>query len=74
MAAGAVPSRNPYKGMVAPAYRSRSHAVGIQKAAAVVAVNNSLRSTIFQSADIGMLGDCAEILPALFIIDKCSLI
>ena len=42
-----------------------NHTVGIQKAGAIVAINNSPRSPIFQSADIGILGDYAQILPHL---------
>ena len=42
-----------------------NHTVGIQKAGTVVAINNSARSPIFRAADIGILGDYAEVLPAL---------
>ena len=42
-----------------------NHTVGIQKSGAIVAINNSARSPIFQSADFGILGDYAEILPEL---------
>ena len=42
-----------------------NHTVGIQKARVIVAINNSPRSPIFQSADIGILADYAQILPHL---------
>ena len=42
-----------------------NHTVGIQKAGTIVAINNSPRSPIFQSADIGILADYAQILPHL---------
>ena len=42
-----------------------NHTVGIQKARVIVAINNSLRSPIFQAADIGILADYAQILPHL---------
>ena len=42
-----------------------NHTVGIQKAATIVAINNNPRSPIFQSADIGILADYAQILPHL---------
>ena len=42
-----------------------NHTVGIQKARVIVAINNNPRSPIFQSADIGILADYAQILPHL---------
>ena len=42
-----------------------NHTVGIQKAGTVVAINNSARAPIFKSADFGILGDYAEVVPAL---------
>ena len=42
-----------------------NHTVGIQKAGTVVAINNSRRAQIFKAADIGILGDYAEVVPAL---------
>ena len=42
-----------------------NHTVGIGKAGTVVAINNSARAPIFQAADFGILGDYAEVIPAL---------
>ena len=42
-----------------------NHTVGIRKAGTVVAINNSARAPIFKAADIGILGDYAEVVPAL---------
>lgn len=42
-----------------------NHTVGIRKAATVVAVNNSARAPIFRAADFGIVGDYAEVVPAL---------
>ena len=42
-----------------------NHAVGIQKAHTIVAINNNPRSPIFQTADIGILADYAQTLPHL---------
>ncbi len=42
-----------------------NHTVGIQKAGTVVAINNSARAPIFKSADFGIVGDYAEVLPVL---------
>ena len=42
-----------------------NHMVGVQKAGTIVAINNSARSPIFQSADFGIVGDYAEVVPAL---------
>ena len=42
-----------------------NHTVGIQRAGAIVAVNNSGRAPIFQAADFGILGDCEEALPEI---------
>ena len=42
-----------------------NHAVGVQKAGTVVAVNNSPRAPIFKAADFGIVGDYREVVPAL---------
>ena len=42
-----------------------NHTVGIQKAGTVVAVNTSARAPIFRAADFGIVGDYAEVVPAL---------
>ena len=42
-----------------------NHTVGIRKAGTVIAVNNSLRAPIFRAADFGIVGDYAEVVPAL---------
>ena len=42
-----------------------NHTVGIRKAGTVVAVNNNARAPIFKSADIGVVDDYAEVVPAL---------
>ncbi len=42
-----------------------NHTVGIRKAGTVVAINNNARAPIFKAADIGILGDYAEVVPAL---------
>ena len=42
-----------------------NHTVGIRKAGTVVAVNNSPRAPIFRAADFGIVGDYAEVVPAL---------
>ena len=42
-----------------------NHTVGIQKAGTVVAINNNPRAPIFKAADFGILGDYAEVVPAL---------
>ena len=42
-----------------------NHTVGIRKAGAVIAVNNSPRAPIFRAADFGIVGDYAEVVPAL---------
>ena len=42
-----------------------NHTVGINKAGTVVAINDSARSPMFRAADIGILGDYAEVVPAL---------
>ncbi len=42
-----------------------NHTVGIQKAGTVVAINNNARAQIFQAADIGIVGDYAEVVPVL---------
>ena len=42
-----------------------NHTVGIQRSGTIVAINNSARSPIFRSADFGIIGDYAEVVPAL---------
>ena len=42
-----------------------NHMVGVQKAGTIVAINDRARSPIFKAADIGIVGDYAEIVPAL---------
>ena len=42
-----------------------NHTVGIQKAGTVVAINNNARAPIFRAADYGIVGDYAEVAPAL---------
>ncbi len=42
-----------------------NHTVGIRKAGTVIAVNNSPRAPIFRAADFGIVGDYAEVVPAL---------
>ncbi len=42
-----------------------NHMVGVQKAVTIVAINDRARSPIFKAADIGIVGDYAEVVPAL---------
>ena len=42
-----------------------NHTVGIQRSGTVVAINNSARSQIFRAADLGILADWREVVPAL---------
>ena len=42
-----------------------NHTVGIQKAGTVVAINNNARAPIFRAADFGIVGNYAEVVPAL---------
>jgi len=42
-----------------------NHTVGIGKAGTVIAINSSARAPIFQSADFGIVGDYAEVVPEL---------
>ena len=42
-----------------------NHTVGTRKAGTVVAINNSGRAPIFRAADFGIVGDYAEVVPAL---------
>ena len=42
-----------------------NHLVGIQRAGTVVAINNDRRASIFQNADIGVLDDWQNVVPAL---------
>ncbi len=41
------------------------HTVGIQKAGVIIAVNSNRRHPIFKAADVGIVGDWKEYLPAL---------
>ncbi len=42
-----------------------NHVVGIQRAGTVVAINNNRRSPIFRHADIGVVADWQDVVPAL---------
>ena len=42
-----------------------NHTVGFQKAGTVVAINSNARAPIFRAADFGIVGDYAEVVPAL---------
>ena len=42
-----------------------NHLVGIQKAGTIVAVNKNQRAPIFKNADYGIVGDYAQVVPAL---------
>ena len=42
-----------------------NHMVGVQKAKTIVAINDRARSPIFKAADFGIVGDFAEVVPAL---------
>ena len=42
-----------------------NHMVGVQKAGTIVAINDRARSPIFKAADFGIVGDYAEVVPAL---------
>ena len=42
-----------------------NHTVGIRKAGTVIAINNSPRAPIFRAADFGIVGDYADVVPAL---------
>jgi len=42
-----------------------NHTVGIRKSGTVVAINSSARAPIFKAADFGILGDYAEVVPAI---------
>jgi electron transfer flavoprotein alpha subunit len=41
------------------------HTVGIRRADLVVAINKNQKALIFQNADIGIVGDYAEVVPLL---------
>jgi electron transfer flavoprotein alpha subunit len=41
------------------------HTVGIRRAGLIVAINKSAKAPIFKTADYGIVGDCAVILPLL---------
>jgi electron transfer flavoprotein alpha subunit len=42
-----------------------NHTVGLKRAGTIVAINNDPQAQIFAWADVGIVGDCAKILPAL---------
>ena len=42
-----------------------NHMVGLQRAGAVVGVNNNRRASIFRVADVAVLADWQEFIPAL---------
>jgi electron transfer flavoprotein alpha subunit len=41
------------------------HVVGVRRAGFVVAINASAKAPIFKHADVGIVGDYAEVIPAL---------
>jgi electron transfer flavoprotein alpha subunit len=42
------------------------HMVGVRRAGVVVAINKNARAPIFKAADYGIVGDYAEVVPALY--------
>lgn len=44
---------------------AENHTVGLKRAGTIVAINNDPEAPIFQWADIGIVGDCAAVVPAL---------
>jgi electron transfer flavoprotein alpha subunit len=42
-----------------------NHSIGIQKSNTVVAINSDPKAEIFQNADYGIVGDFAEVIPAI---------
>jgi electron transfer flavoprotein alpha subunit len=42
-----------------------NHTIGIQQAGAIVAINNDAGAEIIQTADFALVGDWAELVPAL---------
>ncbi|HXG94263.1 MAG TPA: FAD-binding protein [Blastocatellia bacterium] len=42
-----------------------NHTIGIQQAGTIVAINNDASAEIFETADLGIIADWAEIVPAL---------
>jgi len=42
-----------------------NHVVGIQRAGLILAVNNDPEADIFKQADYGIVGDWAQVVPAL---------
>ena len=41
------------------------HTVGIRRAGTIVAINKNHKAPMFQNADIGIVGDYAEVVPLL---------
>jgi len=41
------------------------HMVGVRRAGVIVAINKNLKAPVFKSADYGIVGDCAQVVPAL---------
>ena len=44
---------------------SPNHLAGVRRAGTIVAVNSDPDAAIFDSADVGIVGDCAEVVSAL---------
>jgi electron transfer flavoprotein alpha subunit len=44
---------------------AENHTVGLKRAGTIIAINNDPEAPIFQWADIGIVGDCAAMVPAL---------
>lgn len=42
-----------------------NHLIGLRKAGTIVAINNDPAAPIFQNADLGIVGDYAQVLPAM---------
>jgi electron transfer flavoprotein alpha subunit len=42
-----------------------NHTIGIQQSGTIVAINNDPNADIFNTADLGVIGDWAELVPAL---------
>ncbi len=41
------------------------HMVGLQRAGVIVGINRNARAPIFKAADYGIVGDYADVVPAL---------